>query len=88
MEIINVEKIGHMYTKVTFKNKKGNEIEYEFHYNTNNGNGDIIRNGVDYAGIICENNRLIDYDMVYELNKAAIKTLRKAGITVPRDFEN
>jgi hypothetical protein len=33
-----------------------------------------------------DKNRLVDYDGVFELPKVAIKALRKAGWTVPRDF--
>lgn len=33
-------------------------------------------------------NRLYDYDGVYCLSMSVIKALRKAGWTVPREFEN
>ena len=42
----------------------------------------------EHIGIGLQNNRLIDYDGVFELPEQAIKILREAGITVPREFEN
>lgn len=74
-------------TTVVFKNAKGKKVEYEIHYDSNDNTGSIIRNGIDYAGLWFENGKLTDYDMVFELNKYAIISIRKAGLTVPRIFE-
>ena len=41
---------------------------------------------VVHIGVWWENRRLTDYDGVFSLNPYAIKLLRKAGITVGRDF--
>lgn len=38
-------------------------------------------------GLWFEGKTLVDYDGVFELPKAAIKLIRKAGYTVPKDFE-
>lgn len=89
MEIINVEKTSNEnfeITKVTFVTKRKNEIDYEIHFDSKKQSGDIIRNGIDYAGLLFEKNRLIDYDMVYSLSKLAITAIRKAGLTVPKEF--
>lgn len=76
-------------TKVEFENSVGKKVEYLIFFDTINKVGSIIRNGIDYAGLNFDNkNRLIDYDMVFELTKYAIIAIRKAGLTVPREFEN
>lgn len=72
---------------VTFQNPKGNESEYEVTIDKETGHGDIIRNGIDYAGLEFENKKLVDYDMVFELSKYAIIAIRKCGYTVSRDYE-
>ena len=41
---------------------------------------------VEHIGVWWINRRLTDYDGVFSLNPYAIKLLRKAGITVGRDF--
>lgn len=75
------------YTKVEFENSKGQAFEYEVYFNATTQEGSLLRNGMDYAGLWFENNRLVDYDMVFALSKAAIITIRKAGLTVPKRFE-
>ena len=75
------------FTKVEFENSKGQAFEYEVYFNAITQEGSLLRNGMDYAGLWFENNRLVDYDMVFALSKAAIITIRKAGLTVPRSFE-
>ena len=74
-------------TKVEFENSKGQAFEYEVYFNATTQEGSLLRNGIDYAGLWFKNNRLVDYDMVFALSKAAIITIRKAGLIVPRSFE-
>lgn len=42
----------------------------------------------EHIGLWFDNKTLTDYDGVFELPMEAIKLIRKAGFTVPRDFEN
>lgn len=52
--------------------------QYGYFENMNSGGG---------GGLWFEQNRMSDFDGVFELPKDVIKAIRQLGFTVPRDFE-
>lgn len=76
----SVTRLGeHEFTMELFKDDKGvpSMIEWDV--------PDLEE--TEHIGLWFEGKSLIDYDGVFELPLEAIKLIRKAGYSVPRDFE-